>query len=88
MGGPDVPDTCFLVRADSPAAAAALVDRELKRLPDERVCDFASAIYEVGNDGGSQSDARILRSPYEQHAYRHGWRQWLREEPAEPWQER
>jgi hypothetical protein len=86
-GGPDGPDTCFLVRATSIEHAAALVDEQLSRMPSERVSAWAGAIYQLGTDSSGQSEARILRGPYIQHAYRHGWRHWYRHDPNGPWVE-
>lgn len=94
-GGSSGPDTCFLVRAPNVEAAAALVDRELSLM--RRDCDTeagneidwsSGAIYLLGDDTGSEDEARILRGPYYQHAYRHGWRHWYREEDGAGWVER
>lgn len=86
-GGPDGPDTCFLVRAQSVEQAAELVDRVLSRTRGGRVRSSASAAYLLGTDASGQADARILRGPYLEHAYRHGWRHWCRDEPGDPWVE-
>jgi hypothetical protein len=87
-GGANGADTCFLVRADSVEAAASLVDRELARTPSPLVAAWAGAVYLLGNDATPTGDARILRGPYIENAYRHGWRHWYREAPDDPWQER
>ena len=87
-GGPDGPDTCYLVRADSIGEASALVDRELRFLRSESVAAWAGAVYLVGTDASLGTEAKILRGPYVQHAYRHGWRHWYRENPDENWIER
>lgn len=91
-GGSSGPDTCFLVRAPSIDVAAALVDRELDIMRKESNTEnakmigwSAAAIYLLGTDAGAATDsyeAMILRGPYIQNAYRHGWRHWYREEAA------
>ncbi len=88
IGGPNGPDTCFLVRADSIEQAASLVDRRLETMPSEIVVPWCGAIYLLGTDAAAQAEAGILRGPYVGAAYRHGWRHWFREEQGEPWQER
>ena len=87
-GGPDGPDTCFLVRANSIEQASALVDRELRFSSSETVAARAAAIYLIGTDASVDTEPRILRGPYLQHAYRHGWRHWYREAPDGSWVER
>lgn len=77
-GGPNGPDTCFLVRASSPEEAAALVDPVLARMSHERVNPWSMAIYLLGSDCGVDDNPRVLRGPYVQSAYCYGWRQWLR----------
>lgn len=86
-GGPDGLDTCFLVRADSPAAAASLADAQLAHMPAAHVGGFARAIYLLGQDAGSDAAPRVLRGPYLQQAYRYGWRQWLRDDAGGKWVE-
>lgn len=90
-GGPNGPDTCFLVRAATPEQAAALVDEELARFPSDKVVDWCRVVYLLGKeltaDTGQESVPRILRGPYLEHAYRHGWRQWSRWEQNDPWVE-
>jgi hypothetical protein len=89
-GGPDGWDTCFLVRAASVEEAAALADRELaaSALPDQRVAAWAGAVYLLGTDLGTDATARVLRGPYVQSAYRHGWRHWYRDDRGAPWEEK
>ena len=87
-GGPNGPDTCFLVRAASVEQAAGLVDDELARMPSEFVQPWADAVYLLGTEGSQEADPRILRGPYIQNAYRFGWRHWYRDERDEPWVER
>lgn len=87
-GGPDGVDTCFLVRAGSVEAAAVLVDHVLAASHGETVASFAAAVYLLGDELSSDPEPRILRGPYLQHAYRHGWRHWYRDDPAERWVER
>ncbi|GLS04292.1 hypothetical protein GCM10007860_14390 [Chitiniphilus shinanonensis] len=88
QGGPNGADTCFLVRADSVEQAAVLADHILGRGNGKLVNAWCEAIYLLGQDAGSERDARVLRGPYLQHAYCHGWRQWHRNSPDEGWQER
>jgi hypothetical protein len=87
-GGADGADTCFLVRADSVEQAVTLAERELRFLESEAVSRWAAAVYLVGTDLSTQTQAQILRGPYIQHAYRHDWRHWYREAHHEPWVER
>ncbi|AXK73188.1 hypothetical protein DWG18_13440 [Lysobacter sp. TY2-98] len=86
-GGGNGPDTCFLVRASSVDEAAALVDRELARMPSEFVEPWAHVVSLLGTELSTQSDARILRGPYIQHAYGYGWTGWSRNAPGEPWED-
>jgi hypothetical protein len=86
-GGPDGPDTCYLVRANSIEEASTLIDRELRFLRSEFVPAWAGAIYLIGTDASARTEAKILRGPYVEHAYRHGWRHWYREGPDEAWVE-
>ncbi|TJZ78739.1 hypothetical protein [Chitiniphilus eburneus] len=86
-GGPDGQDTCFLVRAQSLEHAAVLADAQLARQPSTRVAAWAQAAYLLGIDCGSDTSARVLRGPYLQHAYRHGWRHWHRDAAEEAWVE-
>lgn len=86
-GGPNGPDTCFLVRADTPDAAAQLADTLLAQYPNERVSNWCQVVYGLGSDGGSDGKAKVLRGPYIEHAYNHGWRQWQRETSDGPWTE-
>jgi hypothetical protein len=85
-GGPNGPDTCFLVRAASVEQAAQLVDR----LPALRgsAGATADAVYLLGTEQSAQAEPRVLRGPYIQHAYRHGWRHWYRDDAGAPWVER
>ncbi|SEM23144.1 hypothetical protein SAMN05428989_3440 [Pseudoxanthomonas sp. GM95] len=87
-GGPDGPDTCFLVQAHSVESAAALVDRQLSLVPHTRVAPHAAAVYLLGNAAASETKEQIVRGPYLQPAYRYGWRHWYRLAPEEPWRER
>ncbi|WP_211368308.1 hypothetical protein [Pseudoxanthomonas gei] len=41
-----------------------------------------------GNDAGTETSARLLRGPYLQAAYRHGWRHWYRDGQDGPWLEK
>jgi hypothetical protein len=86
-GGVDGADTCFLVRAESPPAAAALADALLAQLPHEQVAPWSGAVYLLGEDAGADQRQRVLRGPYVQHAYCHGWRQWHREAQNGIWNE-
>lgn len=84
-GGPNGPDTCFLVRAESVQQAAQLVDH-LAAGRGERT--RADSVYLLGTDQSAQPEPRVLRGPYIQHAYRHGWRHWYRDGADAPWIER
>jgi hypothetical protein len=86
-GGPNGPDTCFLVRASSPEEAAALVDPSIAELPHERTQPWSHAVYLLGTDGGTEHKPRVLRGPYVEHAHCWGWRQWHRNYQEEPWVE-
>src|SRR5690606_29660403 len=87
-GGPNGPDTCFLVRADSVEEAARLADQRLATLPHANVLPRSDAVYLLGMDAGTDDTAGVLRGPYVQSAYRYGWRHWYREEQGEPWLEK
>lgn len=84
-GGPNGLDTCFLVRASSEEEAGALADAELERSKSLIVDHWAGAVYLLGVDGSVQTTARILRGPYVQHAYRHGWKAWYRQDRDGAW---
>jgi hypothetical protein len=86
-GGPNGPDTCFLVRASSVEDAAKLVDPILVELPHVRVQHWAHAIYWIGTDVGIETHASVLRGPYVEHAFDRGWRIWHRNKSDEPWVE-
>jgi hypothetical protein len=87
-GGSDGPDTCFLVRAQSPAGAADLADAILEKSTHEQVSSWSGAVYLLGEDTGVEAHQRVLRGPYFQHAYCYGWRQWHRDSQAGIWDER
>lgn len=87
-GGPNGPDTCFLVRAESVEQAAALADKELARMSSQFVAEWACGVYLLGADLSTSTKPKILRGPYIEHAYIHGWRQWHREQQDGPWVER
>ncbi|PWF55100.1 hypothetical protein [Massilia glaciei] len=82
-GGPNGPDTCLIVRAETPEQASILADAELAALR----AGWTSALYLLGQDLGSDSTPRVLRGPYIQSAYCHGWRQWQRQSRTDPWTE-
>lgn len=86
-GGANGWDTCLLVRAGSVEAAARLADRELAALPAGDLEPWTHVVYLLGEDAGTDTDARVLRGPYVQPAYRHGWRQWAREGRDGAWVE-
>lgn len=88
MGGPNGPDTCFLVRAESVEQAAQLVDARLAQMPHQLVQPWAGASYLLGEDLAEANEPLILRGPYMQSAYRYGWRHWYREESDGSWVER
>jgi hypothetical protein len=85
FGGPDGPDTCFLVRAGSVEEAAILADALLINLPHERVQPWSHAVYHLGTDVGADPEPRVLRGPYVHRAFCHGWRQWHRQDRAGAW---
>jgi hypothetical protein len=85
-GGPNGPDTCFLVRANNETEAGHLVDAILKTMNNQRVQGWSQAIYLLGSDTGTETTSRILRGPYIEHAYRHGWVQWQRSAPDRGWE--
>ena len=87
-GGPNGWDTCFLVRAPSVEEAGRLVDVRLKAEPPGQVAAWSAAVYLLGNDFGDDECAMVLRGPYVETAYRHGWRHWYREEKNGPWVEK
>ena len=87
-GGHDGADTCFLVRAGSVEQAAGLADRELARMPDGQVAPWCGMACLPGTGLSTDGDARVLRSPCIQHAYRHGWRHWYLGAREGPWTER
>ena len=86
-GGPNGPDTCFLVRASSPDEAVALVDPVLAELPHERVQTWSHVVFLLGPDAGTKEKPTIRRGPYVQHAFCYGWRrrQWHRNGSDDPW---
>lgn len=86
-GGPNGPDTCFLVRAENMSQAADIVDAELATWPQKRVQNWAGAIHLLGTDQGTERITRILRGPYTQHAACYGWKQWHRKYQDSPWEE-
>ncbi len=86
-GGPNGPDTCFLVRAATPAEAAALVDSLLVGMPNAIVQDWSHAVYLLGTDGSTDPESRVLRRPYIEHAHCFGWRHWHRNARDELWAE-
>lgn len=89
VGGPEGPDTCFLVRASSIEEVVALVEPLLMEMPHVRVQPWLHAIYLLGDDTGIDPTSRVLRGPYVQHAIAWGWRRWIRQrnEQDEEWTE-
>jgi len=85
-GGPDGADTCFLVRAASVEEAGQLADAALRGARGG-LADWAQVLHLLGTEQATDSEPRILRGPYMQHAYRYGWRHWSRDEAAAPWVE-
>ena len=86
--GPNGADTCFLVRAESVEQAARLVDDWPPQSKEPGAAAPAEAVYLLGTEHSSQAEPRILRGPYVQHAHRHGWRHWYREDAGQAWTER
>jgi hypothetical protein len=81
QGREDDADTIYLVRAADFRAAVEEVSTNAspshhagQRFP------LAHVVYEVGTDLSACADdsPRILRGPYYQCAYNHGWRSWQR----------
>jgi len=87
-GGPDGPDTCFIVRASSVEQAASLADRELAKRSSKEVQNWSGAVHLLGSELANEVTPRVLRGPYIQHAYTYGWRCWHRDSPSGPWVER
>ena len=83
-GGPNGADTCFLVRAGSVEQAGQLADAALRGGRAE-LANWTQVLHLLGAEQSSDSEPRILRGPYLQHAYRHGWRLWIREDAMAPW---
>ena len=86
-GGPNGPDTCFLVRAETPAEAAVLADAELRAAAASRVPPRADVVHLLGESSSSESEPRVVRGPYLEHAFNRGWRAWQREDGAIAWVE-
>jgi len=80
-GNGDAEDTIYFVRA--PDFRAAVDEVSTNASPSyhggERF-PLAHVVYEVGSDASLSGESRqqILRGPYFQHAYNHGWRAWHR----------
>ncbi|GJG97658.1 hypothetical protein [Cupriavidus pauculus] len=83
-GGANGLDTCFLVRAESVEQAGQLADAVLRTTKGE-LAKWAEVIHLLGAEQSAQRDARVLRGPYLQHAYRHGWRHWTRPDAVSGW---
>lgn len=86
-GGPNGPDTCFLVRSHTVEQAAALADIELSKMRSTTVDNWASAVHHLGTDASTDTTPRVIRGPYVQHAYCHGWSTWHRNSADEGWTE-
>lgn len=87
-GGPNGPDTCFLVRAASVEQAAELADAALRRAGPTGLSAWAEAVYLLGEELSTDAEPRILRGPSVHAAHRHGWRHWYRDEAGAAWVER
>lgn len=86
-GGPNGPDTCFLVQTDTPADAARLADAELLAAAPVRVPPRADVVHLLGESASSEVGPRIVRGPYLEHAFNRGWRAWQRDRGADDWVE-
>jgi hypothetical protein len=82
-GGPDGPDTCFLVRAGSIEEVVSLVEPLLMAMPHVRIQPWLHAIHLLGDDTGVDPTSRVLRGPYVQHAIAWGWRSGIRVQDEE-----
>lgn len=79
-GGKDGEDRCLLVRARSVEEAVALARDVLRHYKTEHGEPAEVAFVALlGKELSRQSDAMVLRGPYLQHAYGHGWRVWHEE---------
>ena len=86
ISGPNGLDTCFLVRALSIESAAILADAELRNTASAEIRAWTNCAYLLGDALGDDPSERVLRGPYLQSAYNHGWQQWLREDRDSDWQ--
>lgn len=81
-GGAGVRDTIYLVRAPDFHTAAAEVRTNASRSDHGGKPPLPDAIYEIGVETtvSPQEVPKILRGPYVQSAYNHGWQQWYRQD--------
>src|SRR5437867_13158712 len=79
-GRSDDADTIYLVRAGDFRAAIKEVATNASPKHHSEQLLVAHVVYEVGTDLSSNSEdgPRILRGPYFQSAYNHGWKAWHR----------
>jgi hypothetical protein len=85
--GPNGEDTCFLVRAGSPAEAATLADEVLSETSENQERCWADVVHHLGIAAGANSEAAVLRGPYLEHAFNDGWATWHRQSRSGPWVE-
>lgn len=86
-GGPDGEDTCFLVRAETPADAAELAEVYLIAAQPVRVSPRADIVYLLGEAPEHDREARVIRGPYIVYAINPGWRWWERRPGTAEWVE-
>jgi hypothetical protein len=73
-------DTIYLVRAADWRAAVEIVRTNASKGTHKiHHSTLAHRVHEVGTDHSPITEERILRGPYFQCAYNHGWRAWDRE---------
>ena len=81
-GDVNAEDTLYLVRAEIFSEAIEFLSYNTSPRDHNGVRNpLAHMVYEVGvdaSDSAASDQPKILRGPYFQHAYNHGWRAWER----------
>jgi hypothetical protein len=73
-------DTIYLVRAENWQSAVEQVQTNAPRDAHKiHGSTLAHRVHEIGRDFSPVPEGQILRGPYFQCAYNHGWRAWNRE---------
>ena len=73
-------DTIYLVRAPDWRTAVEVVQTNApSSIHKIHRSTLAQRVHEIGIDSSPLSEPRIVRGPYFQCAYNHGWRSWDRE---------